>query len=206
MLTPIKLKEMTGIQDVTRLTENTNGINDTLIKFNINTPLRECHFMAQLLHESGNLQFVKENLNYSAKGLVATFKKYFNNEAAAIPYARQPDKIANKVYGGRMGNGPESSGDGAKFKGRGFIQLTGRDNYTALTKATGIDFVNHPEFLEKINYASMSAGWYWDKNGLNALADKDDVLTITKRINGGTIGLESRIELLNKVKKILNVK
>ena len=203
MITPQQLMTITGIKDINLVTAATNGINDTLAKFQINTPLRQAHFLAQLLHESGNLQFLKENLNYSAKGLATTFKKYFLTEAIATPYARQPDKIANKVYGGRMGNGPEASGDGAKFKGRGYIQLTGRDNYTALAKDTGVDFVSHPELLETVQYAALSAGWFWNKNGLNTYADKDDILTITKRINGGTNGLDDRTAKLVKIKTII---
>ena len=203
MVTIEQLQQLTGIKDLVRLTEITKGLNDTLVKFKINTPLRITHFLAQVLHESGNFQYTKENLNYSATGLATTFKKYFINEAAAVPYARQPDKIANKVYGGRMGNGPEASGDGAKFKGRGFIQLTGRDNYTALSKATGVDFISHPELLESLQYAALSAGWFWDKTGLNTYADKDDVLTITKKINGGTNGLDDRKAKLVKAKTII---
>lgn len=203
MITPQQLKAITDIQDINVLTAATNGINDTLAKFGINTPLRVSHFLAQLLHESGNLQFLKENLNYSAKGLTTTFHKYFITEAVATPYARNQEKIANKVYANRMGNGDEKSGDGWRFKGRGYIQLTGRENYTSLSKDTGVDFVNHPELLETIQYAALSAGWFWNKNGLNNLADKDDVLNITKRINGGTNGLQERIANLNKVKKII---
>jgi len=203
MITVEQLQKATGIKDIARLTEITKGINDTLTKYNINTPLRINHFLAQVLHESGNFIYTKENLNYSAAGLVTTFKKYFLNEAAALPYARQQDKIANKVYGGRMGNGPESSGDGAKFKGRGFIQLTGRDNYTAITKETGINFIDCPELLETLQYGSLSAGWFWNKNNLNAYADKDDIVSITKKINGGTNGLADRQAKLVKLKTII---
>ena len=203
MITPIQLKAITGISDITRLTDITNGINDTLAKFQINTPLREAHFLAQVLHESGNLVYLKENLNYSALGLTTTFHKYFLTEAIATPYARQPDKIANHVYASRMGNGDEASGDGAKFKGRGYIQLTGRDNYTALSKAIGVDFVTHPEWLEQPKYAVLSAGWFWNKAGLNEFADKDDILTITKKINGGTNGLDDRKAKLVKLKTII---
>lgn len=203
MINPQQLKEITGIQDITRLTDATNAINDTLAKFEINTPLRIQHFLAQMLHESGNLVYLKENLNYSAQGLVTTFHKYFLTEAIAIPYARQPDKIANKVYASRMGNGDETSGDGAKFKGRGYIQLTGRDNYTALSKDTGVDFIGHPELLETVKYAALSAGWFWNKAGLNELADKDDILDITKKINGGENGIDDRKARLDKIKTII---
>lgn len=198
-----QLKEITGINDINLLTSATNGINTTLAKYNINTTLRVAHFLAQILHESMYLKALKENLNYSAKGLVTTFKKYFINESAAAPYARNQEKIANKVYGGRMGNGPESSGDGWKYKGRGVIMLTGKDNYAAITKDTGIDFLKKPELLENVEYAIMSGGWFWNKAALNSLADKDDIVNITKKVNGGTIGLESRIEILKKVKQII---
>jgi putative chitinase len=172
-------------------------IPDTAAKFQINTPLRLAHFLAQCGHESGGFRVTQENLNYSAKGLAGIFKKYFPTEAAATPYARQPQKIANKVYANRMANGSEASGDGYKFRGRGYIQLTGRDNYTQFGKAIGEDIANNPDVVSS-NYALLSAAWFWSKNGLNKLADGgagDTVVTsITKRVNGGTIGLADRIK------------
>jgi putative chitinase len=172
-------------------------IPDTAAKFQINTPLRLAHFLAQCGHESGGFRLTKENLNYSAKGLMGIFKKYFPTEAAANAYARQPEKIANKVYGGRMGNGPESSGDGAKFCGRGYIQLTGKDNYTAFGKSIGEDVCANPQVVAE-KYALLSAAWFFNKNGLHKMADggaTDAVVTsITKRVNGGTIGLADRIK------------
>ena len=172
-------------------------IPDTAAKFQINTPLRLAHFLAQCGHESGGFRLTKENLNYSAKGLNGIFKKYFPTLESALPYEREPEKIANKVYGGRMGNGPESSGDGAKFCGRGFIQLTGRDNYTAFGKSIGEDIASNPDVVSG-KYALLSAAWFWSNNGLNKLADggaTDAVVTsITKRVNGGTIGLADRIK------------
>lgn len=203
MLTTAIVSQITGIKDATLLTKITNGLNDAFTRFEINTPLRQQHFLAQVLHESGNLKFLKENLNYSAAGLLTTFKKYFPTEDLAKQYERQPDKIANHVYANRMGNGTEASGDGAKFKGRGYIQLTGKDNYHGLTEATQVDFVNHPELLETYEYAALSAGWYWSKTGLNALADKDDIVSITKRINGGTLGLDDRRAKLATLKTII---
>lgn len=203
MVTIEQLQKATGSKDIARLTQIAKGLNETLTKYNINTPLRINHFLAQVLHESGNLTKTKENLLYSAAGLASTFKKYFINEEAAKPYAKQQDKIANYVYANRMGNGPESSGDGAKYKGRGFIQVTGRQNYESITKELGIDFVNHPELLESLEYASLSAGWYWNKCKLNTYADKDDILTITKKINGGTNGLDDRKANLAKLKTII---
>jgi putative chitinase len=166
-------------------------------KFQIDSALRLAHFLAQCGHESGGFRLTKENLNYSAKGLNGIFKKYFPTEAAAAAYARQPEKIANKVYGGRMGNGPESSGDGAKFCGRGYIQLTGKDNYTAFGKSIGEDVCANPQVVAE-KYALLSAAWFFNKNGLHKMADggaTDAVVTsITKRVNGGTIGLADRIK------------
>ena len=172
-------------------------IPDTAAKFEINTPLRLAHFLAQCGHESGGFRLTKENLNYSAKGLNGIFKKYFPTLESALPYERKPEKIANKVYGGRMGNGPESSGDGAKFCGRGYIQLTGRDNYTAFGKSIGEDVTANPQVVAE-KYALLSAAWFFSKNGLHKMADggaTDAVVTsITKRVNGGTIGLADRIK------------
>jgi putative chitinase len=170
---------------------------DTMAKFEINTPLRLAHFLAQAGHESGNFRLVKENLNYSAKGLNGIFKKYFPTLEAAAAYERKPEKIANKVYANRMGNGDEASGDGAKYCGRGYIQLTGKTNYQAFFTSMKLD-VNSDPALVATQYALASAAWFWSKNGLNKLADggaTDAVVTsITKRVNGGTIGLDDRIK------------
>jgi putative chitinase len=170
------------------------GIQD---KFEINTSLRLAHFLAQCGHESGGFKLVQENLNYGAKGLRGIFGKYFPTDAIAAQYERQPQKIANKVYGARMGNGDEASGDGWKFHGRGFIQLTGHDNYKAFTTSIGEDCVTNPD-LVATKYPLASAAWFFHKNGLHKLADggaTDAVVTsITKRVNGGTIGLEDRIK------------
>jgi putative chitinase len=170
------------------------GIQD---KFEINTPLRLAHFLAQCGHESGGFRLVKENLNYSAKGLMGIFKKYFPNEALAKQYERKPEKIANKVYSSRMGNGDEASGEGAKFCGRGYIQLTGKSNYQAFFKSIGVD-INTDPTLVATQYPLASAAWFFNKNGLHKIADggaTDTVVTsITKRVNGGTIGLADRIK------------
>ena len=172
-------------------------IPDTAAKFQINTPLRLAHFLAQCGHESGGFKATQENLNYSAKGLAGIFKKYFPTEASAAPYARNPQKIASKVYGGRMGNGPESTGEGYKFRGRGYIQLTGKENYTAFGKSIGEDIISNPDVVAS-KYALLSAAWFFSKNGLHKMADEgasDTVVTkITKRVNGGTIGLPDRIK------------
>jgi putative chitinase len=182
-------------------------IPDTAAKFNINTPLRLAHFLAQCGHESGGFRVTQENLNYSAKGLNGIFRKYFPTEAAANAYARNPQKIANKVYGGRMGNGPESSGEGYKFRGRGYIQLTGKENYTAFGKAIGVDILSNPDLVSS-TYSLLSAAWFFSKNGLHKLADEgssDIVVTkITKRVNGGTIGLPDRIKHFKEYYHLLN--
>jgi putative chitinase len=182
-------------------------IPDTAAKFNINTPLRLAHFLAQCGHESGGFRVTQENLNYSAKGLMGIFKKYFPTQALAESYQRQPQKIANKVYASRMDNGNESSGDGFKFRGRGYIQLTGRANYTAFGKAINEDISNNPDVVSG-KYALLSAAWFWSKNGLNNLADggsTDQVVTsITKRVNGGTIGLADRIKHFKEYHHLLS--
>ena len=172
-------------------------IPEVASKFEINTPLRLAHFLAQCGHESGGFKLTQENLNYSAKGLNGIFKKYFPTLDSAVPYERKPEKIANKVYSGRMGNGAESSGEGWKFHGRGFIQLTGKENYTAFTKSIGEDCITNPDLVAS-KYALASAAWFFNKNGLHKMADggaNDDTVTkITKRVNGGTIGLPDRIK------------
>ena len=172
-------------------------IPDTATKFNINTPLRLAHFLAQAGHESGGFRAVTENLNYGAKGLMGIFKKYFPTAALAAQYERKPEKIANRVYGGRMGNGAEASGEGFKFRGRGYIQLTGKENYTAFDKTVEDNILATPD-LVATKYPLLSAAWFFSKNGLNSLADKGatdaDVTAITKRVNGGTIGLADRIK------------
>jgi len=165
--------------------------------FGVNTPLRLAHFLAQCGHESGGFRLTQENLNYSAKGLMGTFKKYFPTQALADAYARQPQKIANKVYGGRMGNGLEASGEGYKFRGRGYIQLTGKQNYTAFDLAVEDDILANPDLVSS-KHALSSAAWFWKKNGLSLIADTGSsaevVTKITKRVNGGTIGLPDRIK------------
>ena len=172
-------------------------IPGVMSKFEINTPLRLAHFLAQCGHESGGFRLTKENLNYSAKGLMGIFKKYFPTEALAKTYERKPEKIANKVYSSRMGNGDEASGDGAKFCGRGYIQLTGKDNYTAFGKSINEDIAANPTWVAE-KYALLSAAWFFNKNKLHTMADggaTDAVVTsITKRVNGGTIGLPDRIK------------
>ena len=169
----------------------------TIAKFKIDTPLEVAHFLAQCGHESAGFKAVQENLNYGAKGLLGIFKKYFPTEAKALQYERKPEKIANLVYGSRMGNGPEASGDGYKFRGRGYIQLTGKANYTNFAKFIGEDTVANPD-LVATKYPLASAAFFFDSNKLWAICDKgaDDatVTAVTKRVNGGTIGLPDRIK------------
>jgi putative chitinase len=173
-------------------------------KYEINTANRAAGFLAQCGHESAGFTVLKENLNYSADGLNKIFKKYFPTVADATPYARNPEKIANKVYANRMGNGPESSGDGYKFRGRGAIQLTGHDNYTQFAKSVGLTVDEAVADLETLDGAIESACWFWKKNGLNAICDKDDIVTMTKRINGGTIGLDDRKKHYEHAKHLLS--
>ena len=178
---------------------------DTITKFELNTPLRLAHFLAQAGHESGGFKALNENLNYGAAGLLGTFKKYFTPDTAAL-YERKPEKIANLVYADRMGNGNKASGDGWKFRGRGYIQLTGKDNYTAFGKSINEDITTNPD-LVATKYPLMSAAWFFHKNGLHKLADggaTDVVVTsITKRVNGGTIGLSDRIKHFKEYHSLL---
>jgi len=171
-------------------------IPDTAAKFNITTPLRLAHFLAQCAHESGNFKAVSENLNYSADGLKKIFPKYFPGTLSES-YARNPEKIASRVYGGRMGNGDETTKEGFKFRGRGFIQLTGKQNYTNFTKFIGEDCVANPDLVAS-KYPLASAAFFFNSNKLWEICDKgaDDatVTALTKRINGGTIGLPNRIK------------
>lgn len=166
----------------------------TIVKFKIDTPLEVAHFLAQCGHESGGFKLIQENLNYGAKGLLNIFKKYFPTEAKALQYERKPEKIANLVYGSRMGNGPEASGDGYKFRGRGYIQLTGKDNYTAFGKAINEDITANPD-LVATKYPLLSAAWFFQRC-LDKCKDDSDasVTAVTKCVNGGTIGLPDRLK------------
>ena len=183
------------------------ALDKILPKYEINTKLRVAAFIAQCSHESGQFTVLHENLNYRAETLVKVFPKYFPTLAVANQYAKQPEKIANKVYGGRMGNGPESSGDGSKFCGRGYIQLTGKDNYTAFGKSINEDICSNPDKVAS-DYALLSAAWFFNKNGLHKIADEgasDVVVTkITKRVNGGTIGLPDRIKHFKEYYSLLS--
>ena len=182
------------------------ALNKILPDYDINTPQREAAFLAQCAHESGNFTALQENLNYRAVTLRKVFPKYFPTDAIAEQYASQPNKaelIANRVYANRMGNGDEASGDGYRYCGRGLIQLTGKSNYQAFADSIEMNIEDVPAFLETFEGAIQSACWFWESNNLNQYADKDDILTMTKRINGGTIGLEDRIKHYEHAKLVL---
>ena len=176
-------------------------LNETFQKYDISTALRQAAFIGQCQHESNNFKVLQENLNYSAEGLMKTWPSRFPTLDVANQYARQPAKIAGKVYNGRMGNTSEE--EASKYFGRGLIQLTGKENYDRCGKAIGIDLINEPQLLAEPNYAAMSAGWFWNKAGLNALADSKDYDTMTKRINGGLIGLDDRKAKIAKALSVL---
>jgi putative chitinase len=165
-----------------------------LPEYGINTPARVAAFVAQCAHESGNFRLLKENLNYRAESLMKVWPSRFPNIEVARQYAMQPEKIANKVYSSRMGNGDEASGDGWKYAGKGLIQLTGKDNYTWFAESIETPLEEIPEYLQTFEGAVQSGCWFWEVNNLNQWADAGDILTLTKRINGGTIGLDDRIK------------
>jgi putative chitinase len=181
-------------------------IPDTAAKFGITNPLRLAHFLSQCGHESGGWKATQENLNYSSKGLMGIFKKYFPTLALAEQYARKPEAIASRVYGGRMGNGAEATKEGFKFRGRGYIQLTGKDNYSAFDKFVPEEILANPD-LVATKYPLMSAAWFFNKNGLWSICDKGadqgTVTAVTKRVNGGTIGLPDRIKHFNEYYNLL---
>ncbi len=178
-------------------------LNDAAHRFDIMTGQRMAHWLGQLAHESAGLTRLEENLNYSAEGLLRVFRRYFGVPDLAKAYANQPAKIAARVYASRMGNGDEMSGDGWRFRGRGPIQITGRENYTKCGKALGFKLELCPETLTLPANGSLSAGWFWDSKGLNDLADKDDIERITRRINGGDLGLDDRIRCWQRAKGAL---
>lgn len=181
-----------------------DNIKKYMAAFNINTPLRMAHFLSQIAHESGELANVEENLNYRASTLLSVFPKYFNATTAA-QYACKPNKIANRVYANRLGNGPETSGDGWKYRGRGLIQITGKTNYTAYKKFCGYDVVSIPELLAKQPGCIRSACWFWQTHNLNKYADKNDLVGVTKAINGGTNGIEARRTYLQRALKAFGI-
>jgi putative chitinase len=172
----------------------TEALNKLLPDYEINTPQRVAAFIAQCAHESGNFVFLKENLNYRAESLMRTWPRHFPTMDVATQYARQPERIANRAYANRMSNGDEASGDGWRYAGRGLIQLTGKSNYTSFAESIETPVEEIPAYLETFEGAVQSACWFWETNNLNQFADTNDILTMTKRINGGTIGLEDRMK------------
>jgi putative chitinase len=176
-------------------------LEETFVKYDISTPQRQACFIGQCAHESGNFKILQENLNYSAEGLMKTWSSRFPTKEIADQYARQPAKIAGKVYNGRLGNTSEE--EAAKYLGRGLIQLTGKENYEHCGLGIGADLLADPALLLDPRYACLSAGWFWNKKGLNSLADASDIETMTKRINGGLIGLDDRKAKIAKALSIL---
>lgn len=184
------------------------ALDQLLPDYEINTPQRVAAFVAQCAHESGGFMVLTENLNYRWQSLRKVFPRYFPDDAIAQDYASRPNKqeaIANRVYASRMGNGDEASGDGWRFRGRGLIQLTGRHNYTWFAASLEISPEEASEYLTTFEGAAQSACWFWETNKLNQWADKGDILTLTKRINGGTIGLDDRIKHYEHALHVLGV-
>lgn len=169
-----------------------NSLNETCERFAIDSPFRIAGFISNVAHESAGFKFVKENLNYSAASLMRVWSSRFPTLEIAQRYAMQPEKIANRAYSDRMGNGDEASGDGWKYIGRGLIQLTGKNNYVAYSLACDNEALQHPEIVEQPKYAAESAGWFWSVNRLNQLADAQDITGMCRRINGGLNGLDDR--------------
>ena len=165
-------------------------LEQTFAKYDISTPQRQAAFIGQCAHESANFKVLQENLNYSAEGLMKTWPSRFPTKEIADQYARNPAKIAGKVYNGRLGNTSEE--EASKYLGRGLIQLTGKENYERCGTSINVDLVNNPDYLLNPKYAALSAGWFYNRKGLNELADANDIETMTKRINGGLIGLDDR--------------
>jgi putative chitinase len=180
-----------------------DALADTLPDYDINTPMRVAAFLAQCAHESGGFRTIKENLNYRAVTLRKVFPKYFPNDELANAYEHKPEMIANRVYGGRMGNGDEHSGDGFRYCGRGLIQLTGKNNYSNFAASIDTPVEEIPEFLATFEGAVQSACWFWENTGLNNEADAGDIKTMTRKINGGYIGLEDRIKNYENALQVL---
>ena len=178
-------------------------LEDTFAKYDISTPKRQAAFIGQCAHESANFKTLEENLNYKPESLMRVWPSRFPDLQTAMKYAHNPEAIANKVYGGRMGNGQEETGDGWKYHGRGLIQLTGKENYANCGSGIGVDLLSNPNLLNTPEYAALSAGWFWNKKGLNSLADAGDFETMTKRINGGTLGLDDRKAKIAKALSVL---
>jgi putative chitinase len=198
------LKEMIGANPY--LDYWYNALHEILPAYDINTPERVAAFMAQCAHESGYFRFLKENLNYRAESLMRTWPRHFPTMEIAKQYERKPEKIANRAYANRMGNGDEASGDGWRYLGRGLIQLTGKENYSWFAASIETPVEEMPEYLQTFEGAVQSACWFWDQNGLNKFADSRDIVTMSRRINGGTIGMEDRVQKYEKYLKIVGAK
>jgi len=178
-------------------------LESTFAKYDISSPQRQSSFIGQCAHESGNFRILEENLHYSAPRLMAVWPSRFPNLDVAAQYANNPEKLANKIYSGRMGNGDEESGEGYAYRGRGLIQMTGKESYANCGSGLGVDLVGDPNRLLDPQYAALSAGWFWNKKGLNSLADVQDYETMTKRINGGLNGLDDRKAKIAKALSVL---
>jgi putative chitinase len=179
------------------------ALNDTFAKFGIATVNQQAAFIGQCAHECNHFKTLQENLNYKAQTLFEKFHKYFPTMELATQYAHNPAKIANRAYANRCGNRDEASGDGWRFHGRGCIQLTFHDNYWHCGQAAGVDFVANPDLVAQPKYAALSAGWFWSTHGCNALADARDWMGLTKKINGGTFGLDERVGLIKQAISVL---
>lgn len=186
-----------------------DNLNKAMDRFGINTPLRAAAFLAQIAHESNELNSLTENLNYSADRLMKVWPKRFPTMDVANVYAKNPEKLANYIYADRMGNGNEASGEGWKFRGRGLIQLTGKTNYSSASKLVDFDFISNPDVVAQPEYAALTSASFWKSNGLNELADSPDqenaFVAITKKINGGTVGLDERKQYWHKAKSALGI-
>ena len=203
-LTPLTSEQIAKATGATLLRASrwTDALNKAMAKFSIDTPYRRAAFLSQLGHETAGLSLVEENLNYSTDGLLKVFSKYFKSRAEAETYARKPEKIANLVYGGRMGNGDEASGDGWKYRGRGPIQLTGKTNYREAGRALNLDLLSKPELVADPEVGSLVAAWFWSRSNLNKYADRKDNVTVSKIINTGNpdapasrvVGLKDRMD------------
>jgi putative chitinase len=199
---PLNINKLRGVMPDAVISQ----IPEVIEKYSINTPLRLAHFLAQCGHESGGFKVTVENLNYSVNGLMTVFRKYFPTQELANRYARQPERIANLVYANRMGNGNEASGDGWKYRGRGYIQLTGKDNYSSFNRITSDDVVKSPDLVAS-KYPLLSAAWFWNSRNLNTISDTgaaDAIVTsITRKVNGGTHGLDDRLRQFNRYYSLL---
>jgi putative chitinase len=198
---------MVNLEQLQRLgigVEWVSALNDTFAKFNIVSVKQQAAFIGQCAHECGNFRILEENLNYKAVTLMKLWSKRFPTQEIANSYEKNPKKIANMVYSNRMGNRDEASGDGYRFRGRGCIQLTGHSNYFHASKACGVDFVMEPDLVATPQYAAMTAGWFWSTHNCNALAEAQDWIGLTKKINGGTIGLDDRIKRTDQAVAVLS--